>query len=55
MDKAAGELVESYTMPTMNADAHPIMSRMHIPDPKLGPHEQDKRSATAIEAADWDT
>ena len=42
-------------MLTMNADAHPLMSRMHKPDPKLGPHEQDKRSIIAIESADWHT
>ena len=36
-DKASGEIVESYTMLTLNADAHPLMSRMHKPDPKLGP------------------
>lgn len=41
-------------MLTLNADAHPIMSRMHKPDPKLGPDEQDKRSVIPIEAADVD-
>lgn len=54
-DKNSGEIVESYTMLTMNADAHPLMRRMHKPDPKLGPHEQDKRSVVAIEPGDWDT
>lgn len=54
-DRETGEVVESYTMLTMNADAHPLMSRMHKPDPKLGPHEQDKRSIIAIESADWHT
>jgi putative SOS response-associated peptidase YedK len=53
-DKATGEIVESYTMLTINADAHPIMSRMHKPDPKLGPDQQDKRSTVAIELADVD-
>jgi putative SOS response-associated peptidase YedK len=53
-DKATGEIVESYTMLTINADAHPIMSRMHKPDPKLGPDQQDKRSTVAIEPADVD-
>jgi len=53
-DKTSGEIVESYTMLTLNADAHPLMSRMHKPDPKLGPHEQDKRSVVAIELADVD-
>ena len=50
----SGELIESYTMLTMNADAHPLMRRMHKPDPKFGPSEQDKRSVVAIEAADFD-
>ena len=36
-------------MLTRNADDHPIMSRMHKHDPKLGPDEQDKRSVIAIE------
>jgi putative SOS response-associated peptidase YedK len=53
-DKASGEIVESYTMLTLNADAHPLMSRMHKPDPKLGPDAQDKRSVVAIELADVD-
>jgi len=54
-DKASGEIVESYTMLTICADEHPIMKRMHKPDPKLGPTEQDKRSVIPIEAADVDT
>ena len=41
-------------MLTKNADAHPIMSRMHKPDPKVGPDEQDKRSVIAIEEEDVD-
>lgn len=51
-DKETGEVVESYTMLTTNAESHPIMSRMHRPDPKLPPHQQDKRSVVAIELAD---
>ena len=53
-DPATGELIESYTMLTMNADAHPLMRRMHKPDPKFAPQEQDKRSAMVIEATDFD-
>jgi putative SOS response-associated peptidase YedK len=53
-DKTSGELVESYTLLTLNADAHPLMRRMHKPDPKLGPDQQDKRSVVAIEMADAD-
>ncbi|MFO1217645.1 MAG: SOS response-associated peptidase family protein [Burkholderiaceae bacterium] len=53
-DKATGEVVESYTMLTINADAHPLMARMHKPDPKLGPDEQDKRCVVPIEVDDVD-
>ena len=53
-DKTTGELVESYTMLTLNADACPVMSRMHKPDPRLGPEEQDKRSVVPIELSDVD-
>jgi hypothetical protein len=30
------------------------MSRMHKPDPKLAPCDQDKRSVVPIEANDFD-
>lgn len=53
-DKASGEIHESYTMLTINADAHPLMSRMHKPDPKLGPDQQDKRSVIPLDPADFD-
>jgi putative SOS response-associated peptidase YedK len=51
-DKSTGEIVESYTMLTVNADDHPLMRRMHKPDPKLPADQQDKRSVVAIEPAD---
>jgi putative SOS response-associated peptidase YedK len=54
-DKVSGEIVESYSMLTINADDHPIMKRMHKPDPKLSPSEQDKRSVVIIENADVET
>lgn len=54
IDKDSGELVESYTMLTINADAHPLMRRMHKPDSRLGPDEQDKRSVIPIELGDAD-
>ena len=54
-DKATGEVHESYTMLTINADAHPLMRRMHKPDPAFGPDNQDKRSVIPIEAQDVDT
>ncbi|WP_353506438.1 SOS response-associated peptidase family protein [Variovorax sp. J31P207] len=53
-DKATGEVHESYTMLTLNADHHPLMNRMHKPDPKLPPDQQDKRSVIAIERGDVD-
>ncbi len=55
VDPTSGELIESYTMLTLNADAHPLMRRMHKPDPKLGPDQQDKRSVVPIEFEDVDT
>jgi putative SOS response-associated peptidase YedK len=55
VDPATGEVVESYTMLTLNADAHPLMRRMHKPDPALGPDQQDKRSVIPIELEDVDT
>ena len=54
IDKETGEVVESYTMLTQNADAHPVMRRMHKPAPKLPPDQQDKRSIVAIELTDVD-
>lgn len=54
MNLSTGELLESYTMLTLNADEHPLMNRMHKPDPKLAPDKQDKRSVIPIELADVD-
>ena len=51
-DPATGEVLESYTMLTINADAHPLMRRMHKPDPKLPADAQDKRSVIPIEMDD---
>ena len=53
-DKETGEVCESYTMLTLNADAHPLMSRMHKPDPKLAADKQDKRSVVPVELSDVD-
>ena len=47
-------MVETYTMLTLNADHHPLMRRMHKPDPKLAPNMQDKRSVVPIDLADVD-
>ena len=55
IDKATGEIHESYTMLTLNADQHRLMNRMHKPDPKRPPHMQDNRSVIPIAFADVDS
>jgi putative SOS response-associated peptidase YedK len=52
VDPTSGEIVESYTMLTLNADAHPLMSRMHKPDPALPTDRQDKRSVVVLRPQD---
>ena len=54
VDRATGEVVESYTMLTLNADGHALMGRMHKPDPALPADAQDKRSVIPIEPQDVD-
>jgi putative SOS response-associated peptidase YedK len=54
VDRDSGEIVESYTMLTLNADDHPLMNRMHRPDPARPPHMQDKRSVVVVEQGDVD-
>jgi hypothetical protein len=41
-------------MLTLNANNHPLMSRMHRPDPKRPSNMQDKRSVVPIAAEDVD-
>ena len=57
-DKATGEIHESYTMLTLNADDHALMRRMHKPvlhpETKEPLAAQDKRSVISIEASDVD-
>ena len=52
LDRVTGEIVESYTMLTVNADHHPVMSRMHKPDPDLPLNAQDKRSVISVGQSD---
>lgn len=54
VDRTTGEVHESYTMLTINADDHPLMRRMHKPDPELPADQQDKRSVIPIEMAQVD-
>lgn len=54
LDRASGELVETYTLLTINADGHALMGRMHKPDPARPPDRQDKRSVIPVEREDFD-
>lgn len=54
MDRHSGEVIESYTLLTINADRHPLMRRMHKPDPKLPTDQQDKRMVVVLEPQLWD-
>jgi len=53
-DPHTGELVPNYTMLTRNCDAHPLLNRLHKPDPKLPPDQQDKRAVVHIDPANWE-
>jgi putative SOS response-associated peptidase YedK len=54
VDPQTGERVPNYTMITQNCDAHPLLSLMHKPDPKLPAHQQDKRTVVPLEEDQWD-
>ncbi|MEJ6004807.1 SOS response-associated peptidase family protein [Paucibacter sp. AS339] len=54
VDPVSGELLPNYSMLTMNCDGHPLLSRLHKPDPQLPPDAQDKRAAIPLAAEDWD-
>jgi putative SOS response-associated peptidase YedK len=59
-DPATGEIVGSYTMLTINCNAHPLLSLMHKPDldpsgQPLPPDRQDKRTVVPLEREHWDT
>lgn len=58
-DPATGEVFPSYTMLTINCNAHPVLRHMHRPD--LGPdkqplpdHLQDKRTIVSLEREHWE-
>lgn len=53
-DPATGEIQPSYTMLTMNCDGHPLLARMHKPDPRLPADRQDKRTVVPLDEADWE-
>lgn len=52
-DPNTGEVVPNFTMITRNCDDHPMLARLHKPDPKLPPDQQDKRSLVHIDPIDW--
>jgi len=51
INQETGELVETYTMLTINADDHPLMRRMHKPDP----HDPEKRMVAVLAPEDQQT
>lgn len=54
-DPDSGEIVPNYTMITVNCDSHPLLNRLHKPEPKLPDDAQDKRAVVQIEREHWDT
>jgi putative SOS response-associated peptidase YedK len=52
-DPATGEIVPNFTMITVNCDGHPLLGRLHKPDPDLPPDAQDKRSLVLLEPEQW--
>ena len=45
-DRATGEIVESFSMLTINADVHSVMGRFHKPG-------DEKRSLVVVPTAQW--
>ena len=41
-------------MITVNCDDHPLLGRLHKPDPKLPDDAQDQRAVVWIRPADWE-
>jgi putative SOS response-associated peptidase YedK len=54
-DPQTGELVPNFTMITCNCDTHPLLGRLHKPDPALPAGTQDKRSLIHLEPDLWAT
>ncbi|MEY8877372.1 MAG: SOS response-associated peptidase [Leptothrix sp. (in: b-proteobacteria)] len=52
-DPASGEVLPTYSMITTCCDGHPLLGRLHKPDPKLPADAQDKRATVQIEPAHW--
>ncbi len=52
-DPATGEIVPNYTILTVNCDGHPLLARLHKPDPELPDDAQYKRSLVPLETDQW--
>ncbi len=53
-DPHTGELVPNFTMITCNCDTHPLLGRLHKPDPNLPADAQDKRAVAHVTPNNWD-
>ena len=53
-DPATGEVVPNFTALTVNCDDHPMLARLHKPDPKLPADQQDKRSLVHVAPGNWE-
>jgi putative SOS response-associated peptidase YedK len=58
-DPSTAEVIPSYTMLTINCDAHPLLRLMHKPERDkegnlLPPEKQDKRTVVPLEREHWD-
>lgn len=58
-DPLTGEVLPSYTMLTINCNAHPVLRLMHRPDcdadgQPLPEHRQDKRTVVPLERQAWE-
>ena len=54
LDPDSGELLPNYTMLTCNCDGHPLLGRLHKPDPQLPLDAQDKRAVVHIAPEHWE-
>jgi putative SOS response-associated peptidase YedK len=58
-DPVTGDVIPSYTMLTINCNAHPLLCLMHRPDlgpnkQPLPPEQQDKRTIVSLERDQWE-
>ncbi len=55
VDPATGEVVPNYSMLTCNCDGHPLLGRLHKPDPSMPADAQDKRAVIHVTPEHWAT